>query len=190
MLLMIKKELLLHVCCGPCSLNVIDELKDEYSLFLYFYNPNIYPHEEYIKRRDIIKDYASSINLPFFEDDYDIETFYNIVKDYETEPEKGKRCELCYNIRLLKTLNKARELGIKIISTTLSISPRKNSKMLFLLAENIEKDGNIIFLKKDFKKNDGFKKTMEKARKLGFYIQNYCGCIYSIRPKVNSYNKN
>ena len=178
---MSKPKILLHVCCGPCALNSIQELSGDYSVTLYFYNPNIYPQEEYNKRKIQISRYASEKSIPLYDEDYNEKEFLNIIKGYETDKEGGNRCDLCYHFRLVKTAKKARELKIMSFTTTLTISPHKNHERVLKAGQLAEKDCQISYIDKNFKKKDGFKKTMIMAREAGFYIQNYCGCRFSLR---------
>jgi predicted adenine nucleotide alpha hydrolase (AANH) superfamily ATPase len=178
---MADNKLLLHVCCGPCAANVIDELLTDFDITLYFFNPNIYPESEYIKRKEAIKNHADTLHLNFYDEDYDYKLFTDFVKGYEDEEEGKERCKKCFELRLSKTFEKAKSLGIQTFTTTLSVSPHKKSTDIFSVANNICKDDKIIFAEKNFKKNNGFKKSMEKAKALGFYIQNYCGCSFSLR---------
>ncbi len=179
-----KKTLLLHCCCAPCSIHVIDLLKNQYQLNLYFYNPNIYPLKEYLLRKRVLKEYAASINISFLDEDYHNNDFYNEIKGFESEKEGGARCSHCFKFRLKKTAIKARELNIAQFSTTLTISPHKNSKIIFNIADEISSNTKIPFLKQDFKKQNGFKWAMKKSRAKQFYIQNYCGCEFSYRERI------
>lgn len=172
------KKLLLHVCCGPCSTHVIDELKDN-EMTLFFYNPNIYPRDEYLRRLEAASKVADKKNIHFIDGDYDQETWDDYVKGYEKEPEGGKRCELCFEYRLRKTAEYARKNGFDTFATTLTISPHKDAKKIHAIGKAQEKEHGVSFLESDFKK--GFKESVEMSKELGLYRQNYCGCRFSMR---------
>lgn len=179
------KKILLHTCCGICfswPSTLLHELG--YEVISYFYNPNIYPKEEYLRRRDELIKYLEKYNFQYIVEENQEEEFLNISKGLETEPEKGKRCTECFYLRLSKTAKKAAQLGIEEFSTTLTVSPHKISKIIQEQGEMAQANfgGNITkFTFFDFKKQDGFKKTNEIAHKEGMYRQNYCGCKFSIK---------
>mgnify|MGYP002347986509 FL=1 len=179
---MTKERVLLHVCCAPCSMNVIEELKHDYFVELLFYNPNIHPAEEYYKRKQEVVRYSGALNIKFHDMDFHPEEFYSRIEGLENEKEGGIRCHECFRIRLQKTALKAQELGISQFTTTLTVSPHKKSGIIFTIADEITNHSGITFLKKDFKKKDGFKKTMQLAKANDIYIQNYCGCEFSLSP--------
>jgi len=176
-----KKDILIHACCATCSAYVIEKLSREYHPVLYYFNPNIHPTEEYRRRRDELQKYAASLNIPFYEEVYAPDIWFKSVEGLENEPEKGKRCEKCFALRLQKTAAFSRALGCNLFTTTLTISPHKNSNMILQIGKTAAQENNLFFLDEDFKKQDGFKKTMEMAKALNFYRQNYCGCLYSKR---------
>lgn len=178
---MSKERILLHACCATCAGHVIERLSSDFLPVIYFYNPNIHPLEEYIKRKDELMKYSAKLKLPFIEERYDPEEWFKVTKGLEKEPEKGVRCDRCFQLRLEKTASFALKNNFRYFTTTLSISPHKNSKKIISLGNNISLQKNVIFHSEDFKKQDGFKKTMEIAKKEGFYRQNYCGCLYSLR---------
>lgn len=178
-----KKTLLLHSCCAPCSSSVITRLNDYFDITIYYYNPNIEPIEEYIKRKQeqirFIKEFNP--NIKFIDCDYENNEFKNISKNLESEKEGGARCHKCYYLRLEKTLNKALECNFDYYGTTLTVSPYKNSEVinnigLFLEGEYQNK---VLYLVSDFKKQDGYKKSIELSKKYNLYRQDYCGCLYS-----------
>lgn len=176
------KTLLLHACCGPCSLSVIERLKPHFDITVYFYNPNIYPEEEYMRRKDELKDYLKGEEIPFIDGDYDVEEFINYIKGLEDEPEGGRRCEQCFTLRLRETLKKGKAMNVDYFTTTLTVSPHKNSELINEIGMSLENE-NIRWLKSDFKKKSGYLKGVEKARELGMYRQDYCGCKYSMRKE-------
>lgn len=159
----------------------IELLKENYNPVVFFCNPNIYPEAEYIRRRDELIKYCEQQGYKYFIDDYEPEKWYAYIKGLEKEPEKGKRCNKCFEYRLLKSAQKAKDLGIKTFTTTLSVSPHKVSKNVFEAGQNAAQQYGLTFLEQDFKKQNGFLKTMEIAKKNDFYRQQYCGCEFSIR---------
>jgi len=176
------KKIILHACCAPCASYPIRKLiEDDYKPVVFFYNPNIFPLKEYEIRRDELKNYCKKLDIEFFESDYEIKEFYNAVKGFENEPEKGLRCSKCFNLRLLKTAQFARLKGIDCFTTTLSVSPHKNSNQIFEEAKKIEALTGVNFIEYNFKKQDGFKISRMIARENNMYAQTYCGCEFSIR---------
>lgn len=159
----------------------IELLKENYNPVVFFCNPNIYPEAEYIRRRDELIKYCEQQGYKYFIDDYEPEKWYAYIKGLEKEPEKGKRCNKCFEYRLLKSAQKAKDLGIKTFTTTLSVSPHKVSRNVFEAGQNAAQQYGLTFLEQDFKKQNGFLKTMEIAKKNDFYRQQYCGCEFSIR---------
>jgi len=179
----IKPKLLLHTCCAPCSSSVITRLSEYFDITVFYYNPNIEPQEEYELRKEEQKRFLKEINIGIkFEDcDYENEKFKSISKGLEQLPEGGYRCHECYKLRLIKTANKAKELKYDYFGTTLTVSPYKNSQVLNKIGEEIEKNLNIKYLYSDFKKKEGYKKSIELSKYYNLYRQNYCGCSYSKR---------
>lgn len=177
----LKPKLLLHTCCAPCSSAVITRLASYFDITVFYYNPNIEPLEEYLLRKEEQKRFLKEINLGIkFEDcDYENEEFKNISKGLEDLPEGGFRCHECFKLRLTKTAKKAIELNYDYFGTTLTVSPYKNSQVLNSIGEEIEKELNIKYLYSDFKKKEGYKKSIELSKEYNLYRQNYCGCIYS-----------
>ncbi len=176
-----KPSIILHSCCGPCSSYVITYLKDYFDITVLYYNPNIEPESEYIKRK---KEQIKLINLlkaniKLLDIDYDNETFRNKVVGYENEKEGGARCHLCYELRLDKTASLAKENNYEYFCTTLTVSPYKNAKVINELGEMLEKKYNIKWLYSDFKKKDGYKKSIILSKEYNLYRQNYCGCLFS-----------
>lgn len=176
-----NKEILLHACCGICSAYPISLLKDMgYCVCVYFYNPNIYPLTEYQKRLEAEKTICKHFECDLIEGSYEPEVYNNYVKGYELEPEKGKRCDLCFNLRLENTAKKAIELGIDTFTTSIVISPHKNYEKLTHIGEIIANQYNLNYLALNFRKNDGFLKTNRIANSLCIYRQNYCGCKFAM----------
>ncbi|MBR1907940.1 epoxyqueuosine reductase QueH [bacterium] len=179
-------RVLLHACCGICSGYPIKFLlENQYLPVVYFYNPNIQPVNDYIKRLDAQKTLCSYFGVELIEEQYEPEVFEDYIKGLETEPERGKRCDKCFELRLNRTAQKAKELNINIFTSSIAISPHKLYPHLKQIGEDAAKKYAIQFLAVDFKKKDGFLKTNKIANELGLYRQNYCGCKYSFR-QVNT----
>ena len=177
-----NSKILLHACCGICSSYPVSFLKDAgYEVIVYFYNPNIYPDTEYQKRLEAEKTLCENFGVELIVEEYNQEEFFDYVKGFETEPEKGLRCDKCFELRLMKTASKAKELGIDNFTTSIVISPHKNFQKLSKIGEEIASKTGINFLAIDFKKKDGFLKTNKIANSLSLYRQNYCGCKFSMR---------
>ena len=201
MLEIIKKEqennnipsILLHSCCAPCSSHVIDTLTNYFNITILYYNPNIEPYEEYLKRKEeeirFIKEYKNVNKLYIIDCDYDNELYHNTIKGLETCPEGGNRCFKCYELRLEYTANKAKELGYDYFGTTLTVSPYKNSNKLNEIGEMLADKYKIKYLYSDFKKNNGYKHSIEMSKKFNLYRQNYCGCIYSQKERIDKSDK-
>lgn len=174
-------KVLLHACCATCSGYPIEKLRElGYEPVIYFFNPNIFPQEEFDKRLNELIKYAKKKNVELITDRHDSENWYNAIAGLENEPEKGKRCSRCFEYRLLYTVLKAFQLEYKHFTTTLTVSPHKNSKVIFEIAKELANKYELTFLDIDFKKQDGFLKTMQIAKAEGFYRQNYCGCEFSM----------
>ncbi|AMP21345.1 hypothetical protein AZF37_09465 [endosymbiont 'TC1' of Trimyema compressum] len=178
-----KKSLLLHSCCGPCSASVIEKLQPYFEITVFYYNPNIYPDAEYFKRRDEQQKYLAKMNVPFVEGDYEAEIFFRLAKGLELEVEGGQRCLKCFEMRLRKTAEFGEEYNFQFLATTLTVSPHKNVNYINTLGQTLEKEYNIEYLVSDFKKKEGYKRSLEISQKEKFYRQDYCGCIYSQRKK-------
>lgn len=177
-----QNKILLHACCAICSSYPILQLRElGYEPVVYFYNPNIYPSEEYQKRLEAQKELCKHHNCELIVEEYNQEEFFEVVKGFENEPERGKRCDVCFELRLDKTAQKAHDLGVNKFTTSIVISPHKNFSKLTEIGENIAKKYNLEYFAVDFKKKDGFLKTNKIANSLNLYRQNYCGCKYSIR---------
>lgn len=176
-----KPNLLLHSCCGPCSTQVLSFLAQYFNITVLYYNPNIEPFTEYEKRKQeqmrFIKDFNHS-NITFLDCDYDNNAFTEAVKGLENEKEGGARCPVCFRVRLEKTARVAKEKKYDFFGTTLTVSPYKNSKQINLIGHALEKRYNVKFLYSDFKKKDGYKKSIELSKQYNLYRQNYCGCNY------------
>jgi len=174
-----KPTLLLHVCCAPCVTCPLELLNDKYNITIYFYNPNTYPIDEYEKRlkelKTFINDFYNEIEI--IEGNYNPNDFYNSVQGLEQLGEKSRMCYECYKLRLEKVAEKAS--GYDYFSTTLSISPHKNAYWINEIGKELEKRCNVKYLYADFKKNDGYKKSIHLSKKYNLYRQDYCGCEFS-----------
>ncbi len=179
----IKKNLLLHICCAPDATAVVERLSKKFSVIGFFYNPCIWPEEEYMKRLEETRKVAEIMKFKFIEGAYEVEKWEEATKGFEEEPEGAKRCFECYRMRLEKTADIARTNGIEIFTTTLSISPHKNFEKILEIGKNIAKIKTLEFYGENFKKMDGFKRSVELSKSYGLYRQKYCGCKYSFRSK-------
>ncbi len=175
-----KVPLVLHVCCAPCSTHVFEILKDEFNLVAYFCNPNIHPAQEYQKRLDELRRFAEKAGVAVFEGEYEKERWLDAVKGHEGDEEGGKRCEICYRFRMEETAKFAIKHGFMYFGTVLSISPHKDATQINRIGEEISREYGINYYQANFKEDDGFKKSVELAKKYGLYRQKYCGCIYSM----------
>lgn len=177
-----KNKILLHACCGICSGYPISLLKDMgYEVIVYFYNPNIYPENEYLMRLEAEKTLCNYHGVELIVGEYEHDKFYEAASGLESEPEKGKRCDKCFELRLRKTAESAKKLNIKEFTTSIVISPHKNYQQLTEIGERISEELGLKYLAIDFKKNDGFLKTNKLSKELNLYRQNYCGCKFSLR---------
>ncbi len=173
------KKVLLHVCCGVCAIYCIERLEAEgYYVESFFFNPNIYPEEEYLKRKKAAEEVSAITKTKISEGPYEQTLWFSECQDYKDSKEGKERCLICYRLRLVATQKEARNRGFDFFTTTLTVSPHKDSKIITSLGQKIDLPA---FLSIDFKKQDGFKKTLELAKKYNLYRQKYCGCVYSIR---------
>lgn len=175
-------KILLHACCAPCTPHVLNELGIMFQVHTYFYNPNIQPEAEYQLREREIKAFAAKQGFPLEIGPYDAEEWNRAVRGLEKEPEKGRRCEVCFRMRLTRTAKLAAEMGIPFFTTTLTVSPHKNAVQINEIGNAVaEEIDGPIFYEADFKQNDGFKISSDLSKIHNFYRQNYCGCIHSRR---------
>jgi len=176
-------SLLLHSCCAPCSSYVLECLSKHFKITVFYYNPNIEPFEEYQKRvaeqRRFLSAYKSANPLEFFEGPYDETAFQRISAGREEEKEGGSRCFLCYELRLRKTAEYAKANQFDYFTTTLSVSPYKNAQALNEIGARLSEEYGVSFLFADFKKNNGYQRSIELSKQYRLYRQNFCGCIYS-----------
>ena len=176
-------RLLLHACCAPCSSAVLEYLTQFFSITLLYYNPNIAPYEEYQKREAELGRLVSQMKVvhpvELLPCEYDGQAFAAAAKGLEQEPEGGRRCEACFRLRLRYAASQAARLGFDYYTTTLSISPLKNAPLLNRLGEEIGEEFGVRHLPSDFKKKNGYKRSVELSREYSLYRQDYCGCVYS-----------
>ncbi len=176
-------NLLLHSCCAPCSSYCIEYLSNYFNITIYYYNPNISPIEEYEKRKNeqikFINEFKTTNKLNIIDSDYNYDDFLNEINGLENEPEGGSRCSKCYLLRMDKTAKKASDLKYDYFATTLTVSPYKNSKKINEIGYLLEKKYKIKYLPSDFKKKNGYKRSIELSKEYNLYRQNYCGCVFS-----------
>lgn len=186
-----KPELLLHSCCGPCSTSVIERLVDEFNVTVFFYNPCITDEEEYRRRREAQIQFIEQFNeenagrcrIVFREGDYCPGAFFEATAGLGNEPEGAARCEVCFRQRLEKTAAAACISGADYFGTTLTVSPHKDYKLISEIGRELALKYGLSFLDRDFKKKDGFARSIQLSRKYSLYRQNYCGCKYSERER-------
>lgn len=175
--------LLLHACCAPCSSYVLEYLSKYFKITIYYYNPNIYPESEYQRRmnelKKFIKEYNPINEVAFIEENYDTKEYYIAVKGLEKQGEKSRRCYNCYEFRMNKAAKFAKNNNFDYFTTTLSISPYKNAHWINEIGSKLEKKLNIKYLYSDFKKRNGYKRSLELSKEYDLYRQDYCGCVYS-----------
>ncbi len=180
-------KLLLHACCAPCSSAVLERIANHFEITILYYNPNITEEKEYEKRIEEIKRLISIIHPKYpvhlIEGRYDPNEFWEIAKGLEKEPERGKRCYKCYHLRLEETARVAEELGFDYFCTTLTLSPHKNATWLNEIGEELDQQYKPTYLYSDFKKKEGYKRSIELSKEYNLYRQDYCGCVYSKRDK-------
>lgn len=187
--------LLLHSCCAPCSSYVIEYLSNYFSITVYYYNPNIFPDKEYRYRAEEQKRLIESMpvknKVTFLEGDYIPTLFFDTVKGLENEPEGGARCEKCFNLRLKSTAQQAKNKGFDYFATTLTISPLKNAQVINNIGVQLSDKYGVKYLAGDFKKKNGYKRSIVLSKEYNLYRQNYCGCVFSKRDAtINSANDN
>ena len=176
-------KLLIHSCCAPCSSYCLEYLSQYFDITVVYYNPNIFPEEEYKYRIDeqrrFINEFPAKNKIKLIETDYSPEDFYEIAKGLEKEPEGGERCTKCYRLRLEYAAKLAAKMNMDYFTTTLSISPLKDAKRLNSIGLELEEIYKIPYLVSDFKKRDGYKRSVELSNQYNMYRQNFCGCVYS-----------
>ena len=174
-------KILLHICCGVCAAGVVERLTLEgHQVHGLFYNPNIHPRREYDRRLGVAREVAKELDFPLEVPLYITEEWFNETVSLENEPEGGRRCEVCFRLRLKKAYLYMKDCGADAFTTTLTISPHKSADMINRVGQEV---GGERFLARDFKKKEGFKRAVELAKKWALYRQDYCGCIYSMRNR-------
>ncbi len=180
-----KPKLLLHACCGPCTCGVYPQVSPYFDVTIMYYNPNIFPEEEYFKRLENLKILNKHWPFKLVECEYDESVYLCQVKGYEHLGEFSKRCEMCFRNRMEKAAKYAKENGYDIFTTTLSVSPYKNAQLLNEIGNELESKLNIRYLYSDFKKHEGYKESIRLSKEFGLYRQEYCGCRFSLQEKNN-----
>ena len=183
-----RPTLLLHSCCGPCSTSVIERLYADYDITVFYYNPCITDPEEYEHRKSEQIRFLSEFNMEhtcghidFIEGRYEPREYFEQASELASEPEGGKRCEVCFGMRLRETAKTAAQLKFDLFSTTLSVSPHKNYKLIAEIGQRMAQEYGVGFLAEDFKKKAGYQRSVQLSKEHGLYRQNYCGCEYSKR---------
>lgn len=175
--------LLLHSCCAPCSSYCIEYLSQFFKITVFYYNPNISEETEYRKRveeeKRFINEFPAKYPVSMIEGEYDTKKFYDIAKGYEKVPEGGERCFRCYEMRLRETAKVAKQQNFDYFTTTLSISPLKNAQKLNEIGKKLSEEYKVPYLFSDFKKKEGYKRSIQLSEEYGLYRQNFCGCVYS-----------
>ncbi len=178
-----KPSLLLHVCCAPCSSYVLEYLVPFFSITVYYYNPNITPESEYQKRISelsrLIREAGHEDSISFLEGPYEPSVFFDMARGMEDLPEGGQRCYHCYELRMRKAAQAALDIRADYFTTTLSISPHKNAGWINEIGERLADEYGLAHLPSDFKKRNGYLRSIELSRQYDLYRQNYCGCIFS-----------
>lgn len=184
----LKKEgkvpkLFLHSCCAPCSSYVLEYLSEYFEITVFYYNPNIYPPQEYEERageqKRFIEQFPARYPISYVEGNYDTKRFYEMAKGLEHIPEGGERCFRCYELRMREAAMLAKEGGYDFFTTTLSISPLKNAQKLNEIGEALQAELGIRHLPSDFKKKGGYQRSTQLSKEYELYRQNYCGCVFS-----------
>lgn len=179
-----KSKLLLHICCATCGAYVSQLLSQDFRVVLYYYNPNIFPKAEFTKRLAEVQKISKHYHLPLIVGRYDHDRWRKAVKGHEADPEKGQRCCLCYQLRLKQAFAEAKKRKLPWVATTLSVSPHKLAEVINQQGQELAQKNKLNFLERDFKKQDGFKRSMELSKKFEFYRQDYCGCEFSRRDRL------
>ena len=182
-----KPSVLLHACCGPCATACVERLAPDYAVTVYYYNPNITDREEYYLRQDALKQFIDEFNkengdiytVGYLEGAYEPDKFIEKAEPLADEPEGGRRCDICFAMRLAETAKMAAKLEMDFFTTTMSVSPHKNYDKIKSLGSMLEEDIKPCFLDVDFKKQNGFGRSVELSKKYGLYRQNFCGCDYA-----------
>lgn len=185
--------LLLHACCAPCSSACLERLSNFFKITIIYYNPNITEEKEYLKRLDELKTFIKKIKVKYpiniIDTRYNPKEFFEISKGLEKEKERGKRCYKCYKLRLEETAKVAKENDFDFFATTLTLSPYKKTDWLNEIGEELSNKYQTTYLYSDFKKKNGYKRSIELSKEYNLYRQDYCGCIYSKLEREEEKNK-
>lgn len=176
-----RPSILLLACCAPDATVAIERLAQEWEVTVFFYNPNIHPRAEYELRLAEMRKVAEAMQVPLMVGPYEDELWFATVKGLEGEPEKGRRCHVCFRLRLEATARQATDMGIQVFTTTLTVSPHKDARTICALGQELAAHYGLEFLAANFRKQNGFKRSIELSKALGLYRQNYCGCVFSRR---------
>ena len=182
-----KPRVLLHACCGPCATSCVERLVSDYSVTVFYYNPNITDEKEYFLRRDNLTYFIDAFNrsrpedppVSYLEGTYDPDHYLRRTAALAEEPEGGRRCTVCFEMRLAETARVAKDLGFDCFTTTLTVSPHKNYSLIASIGGSLSERFGTEFLAIDFKKKDGFRRSIELSKQYGLYRQNFCGCEYA-----------
>ncbi len=176
------KNILLHVCCAPDgTVPLIELVSERNNVIGFFYGNNIHPYEEFLKRKEAALRLAELMNVKFIINNYEPELWINSTREYASEPERGKRCLLCFKIQLESSAEAALKLNCQFLSTTLTISPHKDPGLINSIGKEVASRYGLIWVEKIWRKNSGFQRSVHLSREIGLYRQTYCGCIYSFR---------
>lgn len=180
-----RPKLLLHACCAPCSSATLERLAAHFDITILYYNPNIYPPEEYHRREAELERFVeeAGYHYPVVELPYDPQEFYTAVQGLEQEPERGSRCTVCYRLRMRRAAQYAAEHGFDWFTTTLSISPHKDARRINEIGQQLEEEFGVKHLPSDFKKHNGYLRSLQLSEEYGLYRQDYCGCEFSARAR-------
>ena len=178
-------SVLLHCCCAPCATSVTERVIKTIKPVLYYYNPNIYPEAEYLKRLSELEKLARHFSLELISEPYDENEFLGAIAGFENEKEGGARCPVCFRVRLEKTAARAKREGLAAFCTTLTVSPHKNAAIVNAIGEEVAAARNILGIPSDFKKRNGYLRSCQMCRELDIYRQNYCGCRFSTAREKN-----
>lgn len=184
------KKLLLHTCCAPCSIAVIQDLIKDYQVIVYFFNPNIFPKAEYEKRKKEVVKVCTMWQVEMIDEDYIHEQWQEKIVGLENEPEGGKRCTVCFDLRLHQTAKKANEIKCDIFSTTLTSGRYKKADVINPIGEGIAKANDLEFLSVDWKKDGRQQRAQQLVGENNIYKQNYCGCEFSLLASQDRLEKN
>ena len=178
-----KPRILAHICCAPDALYVAGLLGETYEVTGFFYDPNIHPREEYDLRLGEMRKVAAMLGMELIEGPYDADRWMTLTRKFRDEPEKGRRCDVCYAIRLGRAAETARDRGFGFFTTVMSLSPWKKAATMNRIGRLFARRHGIGFLEADFKKKDGFRKSVVLSKEAGLYRQDYCGCVYSLEAR-------